>query len=49
MKEQRLVFKRPKHTLAQKRDQDAFAEVQELLEQVKKVHGAPFLHRPFVP
>jgi transposase len=36
MKEQRLVFKRPKHTLAQKRDQDAFAEVQDLLEQVKK-------------
>jgi transposase len=36
MKEERLVFKRPKHTLAQKRDQDAFTEVQDLLEQVKK-------------
>ena len=36
MKEQGLVFKRPKHTLAQKRDQDAFAEVRDVLEQVKK-------------
>ena len=36
MKEQGLVFKRPKHTLAQKRDKDAFAEVRDVLEQVKK-------------
>ena len=36
MKEERLVFKRPKHTLAQKRDNDAFAEVHDILEQVKK-------------
>jgi transposase len=36
MKEERLVFKRPKHTLAQKRDKDAFAGVQDILEQVKK-------------
>jgi transposase len=36
MKEEGLVFKRPKHTLAQKRDKDAFAEVQDILEQVKK-------------
>jgi transposase len=36
MKEERLVFKRPKHTLAQKRDKDAFAEVRDILEQVKK-------------
>lgn len=36
MKEEGLVFKRPKHTLAQKRDKDGFAEVRELLEQVKK-------------
>jgi len=36
MKEEGLVFKRPKHTLAQKRDQDAFAEVRDVLEQVKK-------------
>jgi transposase len=36
MKEQGLVFKRPKHTLDQKRDQDAFAEVRDVLEQVKK-------------
>jgi len=36
MKEEGLVFKRPKHTLAQKRDKDAFAEVRDILEQVKK-------------
>jgi len=36
MKEEDLVFKRPKHTLAQKSDKDAFAEVQDILEQVKK-------------
>ncbi len=36
MKEEGLVFKRPKHTLAQKRDKDGFAEVRDLLEQVKK-------------
>ena len=36
MKEERLVFKRPKHTLAQKRDKDAFAEVRGILEQIKK-------------
>ena len=36
MKEEGLVFKRPKHTLAQKRDPDAFAEVRDVLEQVKK-------------
>jgi hypothetical protein len=32
MKEQGLVFKRPKHTLAQKQDKDAFAAVQILCE-----------------
>jgi transposase len=36
MKEEGLVFKRPKHTLAGKRDEDAFREVRDLLEQVKK-------------
>lgn len=36
MKEEGLVFKRPKHTLAQKRDKDGFAEVRDILEQVKK-------------
>ena len=36
MKEEGLVFKRPKHSLAQKRNKDAFAEVRDLLEQVKK-------------
>jgi len=36
MKEEGLVFKRLKHTLAQKRDKDAFAEVRDILEQVKK-------------
>lgn len=36
MKEEGLVFKRPKHSLAQKRDKDGFAQVRELLEQVKK-------------
>ena len=36
MKEEGLVFKRPKHTLAQKRDKDAFAEVRDILKQIKK-------------
>lgn len=36
MKEEGLVFKRPKHTLAGKRDEDAFREVRDLLERVKK-------------
>jgi len=36
MKEEELVFKRPKHTLAQKRDKDAFTEVRDILEQIKK-------------
>jgi len=36
MKAEGLVFKRPKHTLAQKRDKDAFAEVRDILEQIKK-------------
>jgi hypothetical protein len=36
MKEEGLVFKRPKHTLAEKRDEDAFTEVRDVLEQVKK-------------
>jgi len=41
MKEEGLVFKRPKHTLAQKCDKDAFAEVRNLLEQVKKSPWKP--------
>jgi len=36
MKEESLVFKRPKHTLAKKRDADAFAEVRDLLDRAKK-------------
>lgn len=36
MKEEGLVFKRPKHSLAHKRDEDGFASVRDLLEQVKK-------------
>lgn len=36
MKEEGLVFKRPKHSLAHKRDQDGFAAVRDLLEQLKK-------------
>jgi transposase len=36
MKEQALVFKRPKHTLAKKQDKDAFAAVREILDQAKK-------------
>lgn len=36
MKEQGLVFKRPKHTLAKKQDKDAFAAVRDILEQAKK-------------
>ena len=36
MKEEGLVFKRPKHTLKGKRDEDAFAAVRDLLDQFKK-------------
>ena len=36
MKEENLVFKRPKHTLAHKRNEDSFAEVRDLLEKAKK-------------
>ena len=36
MKEEGLVFKRPKHTLANKRDADAFAEVRDILDRAKK-------------
>lgn len=36
MKEEGLVFKRPKHTLKGKRDEDAFAAVRGLLDQFKK-------------
>ncbi len=36
MKEEGLVFKRPKHTLAGKRDEDAFAEVRDILDRAKK-------------
>jgi transposase len=36
MKEEGLVFKRPKHTLAEKRDPKAFAEVQAILDHLKK-------------
>ena len=36
MKEEGLVFKRPKHTVAQKRDNNAFAEVRNIQEKVKK-------------
>ena len=36
MKEEGLVFKRPKHTLADKRDEDAFAEVRDILDRAKK-------------
>lgn len=36
MKEEGLVFKRPKHTLAKKRDSKAFAEVQAILDHLKK-------------
>jgi transposase len=43
MKEEGLVFKRPKHTLAQKREKDAFTEVQDILEQVKKSPWNPVL------
>jgi len=41
MKEEGLVFKRPKHTLAHKRDPDAFAQVRQLLEEVKKGYWNP--------
>ncbi len=41
MKKEGLVFKRPKHTLAQKRDKDAFAEVKDILEQLKKSQWNP--------
>ena len=36
MKEENLVFKRPKHTLKGKRDEDAFRAVRGLLDQFKK-------------
>ena len=36
MNEEGLVFRRPKHTLAAKRDQDAFAEVRDILDRLKK-------------
>jgi transposase len=36
MKEEGLVFKRPQHTLAGKRDEDAFREMRDLLARVKK-------------
>ena len=36
MKEEGLVFKRPKHTLVNKRDEDAFAEVRDILDRAKK-------------
>ena len=36
MKEEGLVFKRPKHTLAGQRDEDAFADVRDILNRVKK-------------
>ncbi len=41
MKEEGLVFKRPKHTLAGKRDEDAFASVRAILEEAKKGHWNP--------
>jgi transposase len=36
MKEENLVFKRPKHTLKGKRDEDAFRSVRGLLDQFKR-------------
>lgn len=36
MKEENLAFKRPKHSLKNKRDEDAFASVRDLLEQAKQ-------------
>jgi transposase len=36
MKEEGLVFKRPKHTLKGKRDEDAFAAVRDLLDRLKE-------------
>ena len=36
MKQEDLVFKRPKHSLKDKRDEDAFAAVRDLLDQAKK-------------
>lgn len=41
MKEEGLVFKRPKHTLKGKRDEDAFRAVRGLLDQFKKGHWNP--------
>lgn len=41
MKEQALVFKRPKHTLAKKQDKDAFATVRYILDKAKKGHWNP--------
>ena len=36
MKEEELVFKRPRHTLRHKRDPDAFAAVRDILDRAKK-------------
>lgn len=36
MKEEGLVFKRPKPSLAGKRDADAFAEVRDILDRAKQ-------------
>jgi len=36
MKEEGLVFKRPKHSLSMKRNADAFASVRHLLDEAKK-------------
>ncbi len=41
MKEEGLVFKRPKHTLKGKRDEDAFRAVRGLLDRFKKGHWNP--------
>lgn len=41
MKEEDLVFKRPKHSLADKRDEDAFARVRHLLDEAKKGRWNP--------
>ena len=49
MKEENLVFKRPKHSLKDKRDEDAFAAVRDLLGQAKKSPGTRFRRRPPLP
>jgi transposase len=36
MKEEGLVFKRPKHTLAKQRDPEVFREIQAMLDDLKK-------------